>query len=83
MRWASSARRPSRRSRPSWPRRLDPEPAVRRAASQAVLKIHPGPAVTLPLVKKLLRDADPAVRMRFLLSVADLGKGAVPGLRPR
>ena len=62
---------------------VDPEPVVRRAASQAVLKIHPGPAVTLPLVKKLLRDADPAVRMRFLLSVADLGKGAVPGLRAR
>ena len=59
----------------------DADPAVRRAASHAVLRLHPGPAVTLPLAKKLLRDADPAVRMRFLLSLVDLGKEAVPGLR--
>ena len=81
MRWASWGRRPSRPSRPLWPRRPIPIPPFGRAASHAVLKIHPGPAVTLPLAKKLLRDADPAVRMRFLLSVVDLGKEAVPGLR--
>ena len=58
----------------------DPDDTVRREAARAIMKIQPGPKVTIPLTKKLLSDADPAVRMRILLTMAALGKPVVPGL---
>lgn len=58
----------------------DADPQVRSAAARAVMKIRPGREVTRPIVKQLLADSDEAVRMRFLHTLADLGKEVVPGL---
>lgn len=58
----------------------DTDPHVRATAARAALKIRPGPEVTLPIIKKLLADSDEAARMRFLHTLADLGKEVVPGL---
>ncbi len=58
----------------------DPDPVVRREAGRAVLAIHPGPQVTIPLLKKMLADADPGARNRILNTLAAQGKAAVPGL---
>ena len=58
----------------------DPDETVRRQIVQAVLHIHPGPQVTVPLCVKLMEDPDPGVRMRVLNAIANAGPQAVPGL---
>ena len=58
----------------------DPDETVRRQVVKAVMSIHPGPQVTVPLCVKLLEDSDPGVRMRILNAIAEAGPKAVPGL---
>ena len=58
----------------------DTDANVRRQAIEAIVAIHPGPQVTVPLFVKLLDDADPGVRMRVLEAVSERGAQAVPGL---
>ena len=58
----------------------DPDETVRRQAVRAVMHIHPGPQVTIPLCVKLLEDSDPGVRIRILNAIAEAGPKAVPAL---
>jgi len=53
---------------------------VRREAIAKLVALKPGPDVTIPLFTKLLKDADPAVRLRVMNAIADAGPAAVPGL---
>lgn len=57
---------------------FDDESVVRREAVEALQRIQPGSEVTLPLLAKLLEDTDPAVTVRALDTIADLGKRALP-----
>ena len=43
-------------------------------------KIRPGPDVSIPLLTKALDDADPAVRLNALATIAEAGKPVVPFL---
>ena len=59
----------------------DPEAAVCREAIDALARIRPGPELTIPLMSKVLKDAeDDSVRIRALSCLADLGEEAVPFL---
>ncbi|MDD4785842.1 MAG: HEAT repeat domain-containing protein [Pirellulales bacterium] len=54
----------------------DADPMVRREAIEALASIRPGPKVMLPVLARLLKDPDPAVRARVLGAVADQGIAA-------
>ena len=58
----------------------DADETVRRQAIKAVMHIHPGPQVTIPLCVKLLEDSDPGVQVRILNAISEVGPQAVPGL---
>ncbi|MGO8749112.1 MAG: HEAT repeat domain-containing protein [Thermoguttaceae bacterium] len=58
----------------------DPDQTVRREVVRAMAKIRPGPDVSIPLLTKALDDADPAVRLNALATIAELGKPVVPFL---
>ena len=58
----------------------DSDETVRRQAVHAIMRIHPGPKVTVPLAIKLLEDSDPGVRLRVLNAISEVGAKAVPGL---
>jgi HEAT repeat protein len=58
----------------------DKEVQVRRACVRALRLIEAPRATVIPLVIKLLEDADPAVAMRALSSIAEGGVEVVPAL---
>lgn len=58
----------------------DEDAVVRRQAVKAIVAIHPGPEVMIPIVVKLLEDSDPGVQLRILDAAASAGPAAVPGL---
>lgn len=58
----------------------DKDGNVRRAALLSLRAIKPGPAVTLPVFAKVLKEADPETRMHILHAIASAGEDAVPGL---
>lgn len=58
---------------------LHPDPRARRAAVRA-LRRYRGPAEMAPLVSRHLADADPAVVVSALHTLADMGNAAVPFL---
>ncbi len=59
---------------------VDPDVKVQREAIRAWSRIHPGPGVSVPVLGKVLKDADPAVRAGALHLLAEAGKPAVPAL---
>ena len=58
----------------------DDDPAIRRQAVKALIAIHPGPKVMIPLFIQLMKDPDPGVQMRVLNAVTEAGETAVPSL---
>ena len=58
---------------------VDKDVRVRRNAVHALLRIHPGPAIGLPLYVKALQDADPGVVADVLATAAEMGEKVVPG----
>jgi len=58
----------------------DSDARVRRAAIAALQRLRPGPKVVLPLLAKVLDDADPSVVMPALQSLAEVGADAMPTL---
>ena len=79
-RWARSVP-PRSRPFPPWPNWLkDADETVRRQAVKAVMHIHPGPQVTIPLCVKLFQDPDPGVQIRIFNAISEVGPQAVPGL---
>lgn len=58
----------------------DPDVGVRRASMRALQMIKADRQVTIPLVVKLLQDADPNVAARALATIAEGGAEAVPAL---
>jgi len=57
---------------------VHPDGRARRAAFHALRRMSPSPAALAPLVSRHLADADPAVVLSALHTVADLGGAAVP-----
>ncbi|MFM9197332.1 MAG: HEAT repeat domain-containing protein [Planctomycetia bacterium] len=57
-----------------------PDPRVRRAAVRALRRLTPAPEQLAPLLSKQLSDADPAVIMPALHTLADMDDDAVPFL---
>lgn len=57
---------------------VHPDARVRRASLRAVSRLEADPAKLAPLVNRQLADAEPAVVMESLQSLADLGADAVP-----
>jgi len=55
----------------------DPDPHVRRAALGALEQLKPDRKITIPLFVKLLSDADPAVAVTAMQTLADEGAGVV------
>ncbi len=60
---------------------LDPEAIVRREVRDALRAIKPPTEVTLPIWAKTLEDAEPQVVIPAMMTLAELGKEAVPALR--
>lgn len=58
----------------------DEDATVRRQAVRAIVAIHPGPEVMIPLFVKAMEGADSGVQIRMLDAVTDAGAAAVPGL---
>ncbi len=58
----------------------DEDIAVRRAAVRTLRQIKPGPQVMIPLMAKVLGDAEPSVAVAAIGTIAEHGKQAVPGL---
>ena len=58
----------------------DADATVRRTAIRTWARIHPAPAVSIPLLEKVLKEADPTVRAEALEIMAEIGKPAVPAL---
>jgi HEAT repeat protein len=58
----------------------DKEVQVRRAAVRTISMIKPDRKVMIPLVVKMLEDADPNVAMRAMSAIAEAGAEAVPAL---
>ena len=59
---------------------VDSDARVRRTAVRTWARIHPDPEVSVPLLEKVLEDADPTVRAEALEILAETGKPAVPAL---
>jgi HEAT repeat protein len=59
---------------------LHPDPRARRAAVRALRRLQPEVAALAPLVSRQLADADPAVVVGALHTLADMGDDAVPFL---
>ncbi|UUO07248.1 HEAT repeat domain-containing protein [Blastopirellula sp. J2-11] len=59
----------------------DKEAIVRRAAMGAVRKLPTDPNETLPLIAKILDDADPSVVVPALHTLAEAGKKSLPVLK--
>jgi HEAT repeat protein len=59
---------------------VDPDDKVRREAIRAIIKIRPGLEVIQPLLKKIMDDASPEVRMEAMHAMAEVGKPVVPQL---
>ena len=57
---------------------VHPDPRVRRSALRAVARLESDPAKLAALVNRQLADAEPAVVMQSLQSLADIGPAAVP-----
>lgn len=57
---------------------VHPDPRVRRSALRAVSRLELDPAKLAALVNRQLADAEPAVVMESLQSLADIGPVAVP-----
>ncbi|MCC6125322.1 MAG: HEAT repeat domain-containing protein [Pirellulales bacterium] len=62
------------------PLAFDKNAEVRQAAIFALRELKPGPQLTVPILDRILQDADPKVRMQVLSLVAEVGKPAVPAL---
>lgn len=62
---------------------LDPEAVVRREVRDALRAIKPPRELTEELWVKTLEDADPQVVLPAMLTLAELGKDAVPALRDK
>jgi HEAT repeat protein len=60
---------------------LDKEALVRRASMRALRQIGPDPAKALPVLEKILEEADPALVQSALHTMAERGKEAVPRLQ--
>lgn len=58
----------------------DPSVDIRRAAVTALSEIRPGPKVMIPILSKVLKDADRSVVLPALHALAELGEAGVPGL---
>ncbi|NQU21814.1 MAG: HEAT repeat domain-containing protein [Candidatus Nealsonbacteria bacterium] len=58
----------------------DKDNVVQREAVEALGSIKPGPDVVIPLFNKLLREADPNVRLHVMSALADRGAEVVEGL---
>jgi HEAT repeat protein len=59
---------------------VHPDPRARRAAVRALRQMQPALSTLAPLVSKQLADADPAVVVGALHTLADMGDEAVPFL---
>lgn len=53
---------------------------VRRHVVKALVAIHPGPKIMIPIFIKLMKDPDPGVQTRVLSAITEAGEAAVPGL---
>jgi HEAT repeat protein len=60
---------------------VDKDLRVRRSAVRALVHIHPGPAIGLPLYVKALQTADPATVAEVIATAAELGDKVVPGAK--
>jgi HEAT repeat protein len=58
----------------------DKDPFVRVAAARALGALPPAPEITLPILEKMLKDADAATAQYALDALASLGPKAVPRL---
>jgi HEAT repeat protein len=58
---------------------VDKDPRVRRSAVRALVRIHPGPKIGLPLYVKVLQSADPGTVAAVISTAAELGEKVVPG----
>ena len=58
----------------------DKDKLVRREAVEALQSIRPGPEVTIPLFNKLLREAEPEIRLYVMDAMAEEGKEVVEPL---
>ncbi len=58
---------------------VDKDPRVRRSAVRALVRIHPGPKIGLPLYVKVLQSADPGTVAEVISTAAELGEKVVPG----
>jgi HEAT repeat protein len=58
---------------------VDRDPRVRRSAVRALVHIHPGPKIGLPLYVKALESADPGTVAAVISTAAELGEKVVPG----
>jgi HEAT repeat protein len=61
-------------------RLTDDEPFIRAAAAKALASLPPQPEITLPILEKILRDADEETISHVLGALATIGKPAVPQL---
>lgn len=58
---------------------VDKDMRVRRNAVRALVHIHPGPKIGLPLYVKALQSADPGTVAEVIATAAELGDKVVPG----
>ena len=58
---------------------VDKDVRVRRSAVRALVRIHPGPKIGLPLYVKALQSADPATVAEVIATAGELGEKVVPG----
>lgn len=58
---------------------VDKDVRVRRSAVRALVHIHPGPKIGLPLYVKALETADPGTVAEVIATAAELGDKVVPG----
>jgi HEAT repeat protein len=58
---------------------VDKDPRVRRSVVRALVHIHPGPKIGLPLYVKALEGADPGTVAAVIATAAESGEKVVPG----